>query len=287
MLTEHSNENFKKRVVEGLTFLYKNIRSESANLEHLELLVAQSKPSVIELTETWWKNEKDAELFCLEGYQRPFASTRNRERGGGVAIYVASILEAELLHTDEAYESISVKISDFKKKKKLIVSCFYCEPSRNRNQYLEHVEEVLDKNGESMQIACGEFSFDLLNKTLAARISLENLMTVQGLNLVSLRDPTRETSSTCINSIYSNIPVQLTRIKKTTFADHYSLQLSFKSSYETTENIFEYRSLKKLEDSLYCEKFLFFMNHSLGKIHERDTNAESYLEKIAHTSNKD
>ena len=216
MLTEHSNKNFKKRVVEGLTFLYNNIRSVSANLEDLEILVAQTKPSVIALTETWWKNENEAGLYCLEGYQRPFASTRNRKRGGGVAIYVTSDLEAELLHTDEAYESLSVKISDFKKKKKIIVSCFYCEPSRNRSQYLDHVEEVLDKNGEGMQIACGDFNIDLLNENLAARITLENLMTAQGLELVSLRQPTRETatSSTCIDSIYSNIPVQLTQIKK-------------------------------------------------------------------------
>ena len=57
----------------------------------------------------------DSEVFCLEGYRRPFARTRNRKRQGGVAIYVTSDLEAELLHTDEAYESISVKVCDFKK----------------------------------------------------------------------------------------------------------------------------------------------------------------------------
>ena len=57
-------------------------------------------------------------MFCREEYQRPFASTRNRKRGGGVAIYVTSDLEAELLHTDESHDSISVKISDFKKRKK-------------------------------------------------------------------------------------------------------------------------------------------------------------------------
>ena len=135
-----------------------------------------------------------------------------------------------------------------------------------------------------MQIACGDFNIDLLNENLAARITLENLMTAQGLELVSLRQPTRETatSSTCIDSIYSNIPVQLTQIKKTTFSDHYSLELSFEIFYEIAESIFEYRSLKKLEDSFYCEKFLFFLNHSLGKINEQDSDAESYLEEIAH-----
>ena len=30
-----------------------------------------------------------------------------------------------------------------------------------------------------MQIACGDFNIDLLNENLAARITLENLMTVQ------------------------------------------------------------------------------------------------------------
>ena len=67
-----------------------------------------------------------------------------------------------------------------------------------------------------MQIACGDFNIDLLNENLAARITLEKFKTAQGLELVSLRQPTRETatSSTCIDSIYSNIPVQLTQIKK-------------------------------------------------------------------------
>ena len=48
------------------------------------------------------------------------------------------------------------------------------------------------------------------------------------------------------------------------------------------ENICEYRALKNLEDSIYCEKLLFFMNHSLGKFDQRDISVELYLEKIAH-----
>ena len=86
MLTDHSNKNFKKRVVEGLTFLYSNIRSVSANLEDLEISLAKSKPSVIALTETWWKSEHAAELFCLVGYQRLFAGRGNWKRGSGEAI---------------------------------------------------------------------------------------------------------------------------------------------------------------------------------------------------------
>ena len=100
-------------------------------------------------------------------------------------------LEAELLHTDEAHVSISVKqISDFKKKKKKILSCLCCELSWNRSQYVEQVEEELERIDAGMQIACGDFNVDLLNEYLAARITLENLMTAQLLHLVSLREPT-------------------------------------------------------------------------------------------------
>ena len=243
-------------------------------------MIAERKPSIIALTETWFKSESDAELFCLEGYQRPFASTRTKKRGGGVAIYETLDLEAELLNTDEYNESISVKVSDFKRTKKVIVSCFYCAPSRNKSKYLDHVEEVLEINSSGLQIACGDINIDMLNENLATRVSLEYLMYSQDLDWVSLREPTRETatSGTCIDSIYSNITVQRSQIEKTTFSDHYSLKLDV--YYEVVEEILEFRSLKTLDDPLYCEKFLFFLGHSLGKIPESDAKAETYLDNI-------
>ena len=272
-------------MVGKFTIFYNNIRSVSANLGHLEILVSELKPSVIALTETWFKSENDDELFSLEGYHQPFTSTRTQKRGGGVAIYVTKDLEAELFHSDEYHESVFVKINDPKHKKKITVSCFYCEPSRNKNTYLEHIEEVLDKNGNGLQIVCGDFNTDLLNENLGARVTFENMMNSQVLDLVSLREPTRETatSSTCIDAIYSNVSVQRSQILKTTFSDHYSVYLGMNITLELVENIFEFRFLQKLEDPLYCEKFLFFLSHSLSKINELDTPAETYLDKIFQT----
>ena len=65
-------------------------------------------------------------------------------------------------------------------------------------------------------------------------------MNSQGIDLVSLRGPTRETatSSTCIDAIYCNFSVQRSQILKTTHSDHYSLQLEMNMTLETTENIF-------------------------------------------------
>ena len=48
------------------------------------MITTQSKPSVIALTGKRWKNKNEPDLFCFEGYQRPFAGTRNRKRGRGV-----------------------------------------------------------------------------------------------------------------------------------------------------------------------------------------------------------
>ena len=93
------------------------MRSVSANLGELEILIEERKTSIIFLTETWFKNNDDVNLHCLEGYQRLFKSIRSEQRGGGVAIYVSDCLQAEIVHTDEDFESASVKVA---KKAKLM-----------------------------------------------------------------------------------------------------------------------------------------------------------------------
>ena len=116
----NNNQNLNC-VARKFTTFYNNIRSVSAKLGHLEILVSELKPSVIALTETWFKSENGDELFSLEGYHQPFTSTRTQKRGGGVAIYVTKDREAELFHTDEYHESVSVKINDPKIKKNITV----------------------------------------------------------------------------------------------------------------------------------------------------------------------
>ena len=79
---------------------------------------------------------------------------------------------------------------------------------------------------------------DLITENLTARVTIENLMMSQGLDLVSLRETTRQTvtSSTCIDSIYSNIPVQQSQIEKTTFSDHYTRKLELNFSHQIFED---------------------------------------------------
>ena len=96
--------------VEGRTLFYNNIKSVSASLGELEILIKEKKPSIIALTETWFQNNNDVTLHCFEVYQKPFTSIRNEQWGGGIAIFVSECLQAELVHIDKNFESVSVKV---------------------------------------------------------------------------------------------------------------------------------------------------------------------------------
>ena len=113
------------------------------------------------------------------------------------------------------------------KKSKIIVSCFYCQPWRNKNNYLNHIEEVLERNGDLPQLVAGDFNIDLLLDELVLRKKLENMMAAHFLSLISLREATRETetSSNCIDAIFGNVALLNSTIEKTSFSDHYSLHL--------------------------------------------------------------
>ena len=130
------------------------------------------------------------------------------------------------------------------------------------------------------KLACGDFQIDL-DENVSAEITLEMLIICQGMGLISLREHTREpaTSNTCIDTLYSNILFQLSK-SKSTFSDQSSLQISFNIHHETAENFFEYRSMKKMEDLVHCEKSLFSMVHSLGKINEQNTVANHILTRL-------
>ena len=105
-------------------------------------------------------NYQIVNLHCLEGYQKPFTSTISEQRGGGVAIYASECPQVELVQTNEDFEPVLVKVGN--KKSKIIVFCFYCQPSQNKNKHLDHIEKVFDRNGDLPQLVAGDFSIDLL-----------------------------------------------------------------------------------------------------------------------------
>ena len=124
---------------------------------------------------------------------------------------------------------------------------------------------MLVRNGDLPQLVAGDFNADLLLDELVLRKKLENIMAAHCLSLISLRQATRETetSSSCIDAIFGNVPLLKSTIEKTPFSDHYSLHLKLHLEYEAMECIYRFRSLKKLENRDYSEKFSFYLAHTL------------------------
>ena len=81
-----------------------------------------------------------------------------------------------------------------------------------------------------------DFNADALLNELVSRKKLENMMAAHCLSLISLREPSRatETSSSCVDAKFGNVPLLKCSIEKT-FADHYSLHLNLDLEYEAME----------------------------------------------------
>ena len=109
------------------------------------------------------------------------------------------------------------------------------------------------------------------------------MMAPHCLSLISLREATRETetSSSCLDAIFGNVPLLKSTIEKTTLSDHYSLHLKLDLENEAMEWIYRFRCLRKLENREYSEKLSIYLAHTLGTIEKTGQSGEAYITKIA------
>ena len=183
-----------------------------------------------------------------------------------------------LVHTDENFESVSVNVA----RKKIIVSCFYCQPSLNKNNYLNRIEEMLERSGDLPLLVASDFNIELLLDELVLRKKIENMMAAHYLNVISLREATRETEnfSSCIDAIFGNVPLLNYTIEKATISDHYSWHSKLDLESEAIECIYSFRCLKKLGNRDYSEKVSFYLAQALRKTEETGQSGEAYITKI-------
>ena len=109
------------------------------------------------------------------------------------------------------------------------------------------------------------------------------MMAAHCLSPISLRKATREseTSSSCIEAIFGNVPLLKSTIERTAFFDQYSLHLKLDLEYEAMKGIYRFRSLEKLANRAYSEKFSFHLAHTLEKIEKTGQSGEAYMTTIA------
>ena len=250
-----------------LSSLNFNIRSIKTHFEEFEasLLCANLKPVIISFTETWLREEKEAELYRLKGYQKLIACNRSWGPRGGVGIMLQEGIKFKVILKDTVREWLVVETtSPFNL---IIIVTYRCEKKYSRNEYCEWLLETLltlNKTHKDVVIM-GDFNIDLLVETKHSR-ELLDIMKTFNLKLVSPLDVTREqgTSRTCLDHIYSDLPIRHKSVIRSTITDHYFVWVEFEKPIFVEKPSRTYRNFGNLTKNDNMCKFLFLLNHRLS-----------------------
>ena len=109
------NKNNKERL-ELPSILYTNVRSINTTKKNdLECLVANYKPKIIALTETWLSNRNE-DTANLANYNLFTVNRSNSRIGGGASLHIASTLNAKTVAKMESKTSSAVWVKITRKK---------------------------------------------------------------------------------------------------------------------------------------------------------------------------
>ena len=204
-------------VISDLAIIHLNIRSLSANFDHVYALfqMLDIKFDIICFTESWL-TESTKSLYEFPNYQS-FHSLRGNKRGGGVSVYVHDTLRVEKLsHISVSLPNIeSLFLKIFCESKQTTVGTIYKPPSATYIEFTDSLENLVlqvtrDKLSET--ILCGDFNLNLLNSDNdAAPLYFVNCMSTLSLIPV-ITKPTRITNSpeaasaSLIDNIFTTAP---------------------------------------------------------------------------------
>ena len=138
--------------------MYTNTHSIRNKQDELEALVHSQSYDVIGISETWW-NESHAWTAGIEGY-RLFRRCRQGRRGGGVALYVRERFACTALTvSDDAVESLWVRIRGMENKGDVIVGVYYPSPSQDVSTDELFYRQLGDISGWVAPVLMGDFNF--------------------------------------------------------------------------------------------------------------------------------
>lgn len=146
-----------------LRCLYFNLRSIRGKSDNLELKISEYKADVVFLTETWLDGKDVEDDYQIDGYEL-FVSNRrisNKQRGGGVAIYMKNklnIIDSETYCRD-GIESVKISI----KLKKRIMNMYSVYKAIDNHENNENIIEYLEKINGKNNVIVGDFNFPDIN----------------------------------------------------------------------------------------------------------------------------
>jgi len=254
-------ENFQEPATK-LNILSFNIRSLNKNIDELRTIreVENKLYDCIALQEVWNIKENTINLK-IDGYIGPITKNREKQNGGGVAFYIKSGTDFNIVDDLTYIQPDEIEVLTIKIK----ISCtshfitsLYRPPRNTKLQkFYENLENLVNKKNAIDKNATydilGDFNINLFNSKLREDFFENSLC--NGLLPIITR-PTRITENTgsLIDNILTNDPTNTQcYIMPSTISDHFHLILSratIKQNSKTLES--QYRPIS--DENIECLK---------------------------------
>ena len=247
-----------------------NIRSCSQNFNELLLLLATMKVkfSVIVLTETWLKDKTHAPN--IPGYVAYHSIRPNGKGYGGVSIYIKNELQSseitEFSINNEIMESVGAKVSIYNKNINIIG--IYKSPRSLLDQFNgQFFDKLSILPANEMNYLTGDFNVDLMqsNPSNSELDFREKFSSYFYHPLINIPTRTTETSSTCIDNIFTNtLEHTSSGTIECKISDHHGVISTIPVQFNQPHDKFEFKfrdnsneNIQKLRQDLARELTLF------------------------------
>ena len=248
----------KEDDLNALKLIYLNARSLMNKINDLCVLINDSDPDVILITETWCSDEISNAMLNIPGYfiepelRRDRTDTMNGI-GGGLLVYVKDNLIIKSVPVDNnfnmftRFEIISKESKDdgrFKTKPNLTVTLVY-RPPRARIQNTQELCKLFKNSGEN-SILIGDFNFPTINwSDLTSDRNCETfLQCVLDNNFEQLVTFPTHVRGNILDLVFSNRPENILNIEalgNLSNSDHtiLSIDVIFKSKFNSSEELID------------------------------------------------
>lgn len=189
----------------SLNVLYMNIRSCRNKLDMIEGLIASlgKKIHIIVFTETWlYQNE----IFNLFGY-KSFHCVRDKDRGGGVSIFIDDNISAHELHTElHVLSNSNFLVLDLPEYKNKLIGVY--NPGGNSPTFLSRYDEIIAMFPSSMIF--GDFNINLIDTHEALVTNYRSIVEGNGFMFLNPLDEAYATrESNTVKTVIDHISTDL------------------------------------------------------------------------------
>lgn len=269
------------------SIIHQNLQCIKNKIEDLEIFLADEKPDVMCISESWCS---DSEMNCINVLDYKICNYYNRSQfsHGGVLILakkmleVKKITEIDILNTEKLFEATGVK--SHKRGHDFCILCIYRSPNNDVNMFLNKFDECLniifDKYPFSKVICCGDFNINFLGDS-KEKTDLIDLASSFYLSTAT-NEATRITrnSETAIDYIFTNFKDRLSdkKIIHNGLSDHSAQKITFpivNDEYSETykSRSFSKKNIKQFIDYLKTEQWYDVRNNNL----DVDSKFENFI----------